>query len=197
MPFDIEKHGWELKVKRLGLQHRTGERVRTYGAYQVFIDGDPVTALAGHICECTGLGDNTAHGKEEHLRIEEGRYALSTQFGDHFRSTGFTNDATHPMPGFLLLGTEVRSAILVHPGHPPNLYLSSIGCFNPTKPLKADQDMDFMESRARVIAMIESLTLHDPDAFASDKIGENTRIADAFIVVDGEPMTPVSDDAIV
>ena len=50
---------------------------------------------------------------------------------------------------------------------------------------------------SRVIAMIESLTLHDPDAFASDKIGENTRIADAFIVVDGEPMTPVSDDAIV
>jgi hypothetical protein len=100
------------------------------------------------------------------------------------------------MPGFLLLGTEVRSAILMHPGHPPKLYLSSIGCFNPTKPLKADQSMDFMESRARVIAMIDSLKLHDPAAFASNNIGENTRIANAFIVVDGEPMTPVSDDAI-
>jgi stage III sporulation protein SpoIIIAA len=85
----------------------------------------------------------------------------------------------------------------VHPGHPPSLYLSSIGCFNPTKPLKADQDMDFAESRARVIAMIDSLRQHDPAAFASDEIGNNTAIVDAFIVVDGEPMTQVSDGAIV
>jgi hypothetical protein len=197
MSFEIEGRGWELHVRRLGLQHRAGERVRTYGAYQVFIDGEAVTSLAGHICECTGPGDNTAHGKQEHLRIREGRYALSTQFGNHFRSVGFTSDATHPMPGFLLLGTEVRTAILVHPGHPPKLYLSSIGCFNPTKSVKAGQDMSFAESRARVIAMIDSLRQHDPAAFASNKIGHNTAIADAFMVVDGEPMTQVSDDAIV
>ena len=197
MPFEIEGHGWELHVKRLGLQHRAGQRVRTYGAYQVFIDGEAATGLSGHTCECTGPGDNTAHGKEKHLRIREGRYALSTQFGEHFRSIGFTDDATHPMPGFLLLGTKVRTAVLVHPGHPPSLYLSSIGCFNPTKPLKADQDMVFAESRARVIAMIDSLRQHDPAAFANNKIGHNTAIADAFIVVDGEPMTPVSDEAIV
>jgi hypothetical protein len=197
MPFEIEGHGWELHVKRLGLQHRAGERVRTYGAYQVFIDGEPATSLAGHICECTGPGDNTAHGKEEHLRIREGRYTLSTQFGELYRSIGFTDDATHPMPGFLLLGTEVRAAVLVHPGHPPDLYLSSIGCFNPTKPLKADQKMSFEESRARVIAMIDSLRQHDPAAFANDKIGHNTAIVDAFFVIDGEPMTQVSDEAIV
>jgi hypothetical protein len=47
MPFEIEGHGWELHVKRLGLQHRVGERVRTYGAYQVFIDGEPATSLSG------------------------------------------------------------------------------------------------------------------------------------------------------
>ena len=196
MPFDISGHGWELRVRRLGLQHRQGERVRTYGAYQVFIDGAPVAALAGHICECTGPGDNTKHGKQEHLRIREGRYALSTQFGELYRSVGFTADDTHPMPGFLLLGTQVRTAILVHPGHPPHLYLSSIGCFNPTRPLKADQNMTFAESRTRVIAMLDSLKQHDPDAFAEDKIGDNTAIEDAFIVIDGEPMTPVSDEAI-
>jgi hypothetical protein len=197
MPFEIEGHGWELQVKRLGLQYRAGEGGRTYGAYQVFTEGEPVASLSGHICECTGPGDNTAQGKKKHLRIHEGRYALSTQFGPHYRSVGFTDDATHPMPGFALLGTAVRTDVLVHPGHPPTLYLSSIGCFNPTKPLKADQYMSFPESRARVIAMIDSLRQHDPAAFASDKIGHNTAIANAFIVIDGEPMTHVSDEAIV
>jgi hypothetical protein len=196
MAVDIEGHGWELQVKRLGLQQRAGDRVRTYGTYQVFIDGEPDPTLSGHTCECTGPGDNTAHGRDDHLRIQEGRYALSTQFGVHFRSVGFTGDATHPMPGFLVLGTEVRAGILVHPGHPPTLYLSSIGCFNPTNSLRADQEMDFADSRARVIALIDSLRQHDPSAFASDKIGQNTSIANAFIVVDGEPMTDVSDDAI-
>jgi hypothetical protein len=188
---------WELRVKRLGLQHRAGERVRTYDAYDVFIDGAAVPNLSGHVCECTGPGDNTTDGKTKHLRIHEGRYALSTQFGNHFRSAGFTNSSAHPMPGFLLLGTQVRTGILVHPGHPPTLYLSSIGCFNPTKPLKADQDMDFTDSRTRVIALIDSLKMQDPAAFAPNKIGHNTAIQNAFMVVDGETMDPVSDDAIV
>jgi hypothetical protein len=131
------------------------------------------------------------------LRVREGRYALSTQFGSHYRSVGYTNDATHathPMPGFLVLGTSARTAILVHPGHLPNLYLSSIGCFNPTNPLKADENMSFAESRTRVIALIDSLRLHDPAAFADDKVGDSTAIANAFIVVDGEPMTAVRDE---
>jgi hypothetical protein len=189
---------WELQVKRLGLQHHSASNppVRTYGAYQVVIDGTPVASLSGHICERTGPGDNTAHGKEKHLRIHEGRYALSTQFGPHFRSVGFTNGPEHPMPGFRLLGTEVREDVLVHPGHPPTLYLSSIGCFNPTKPLKAADDMSFADSRARVLALLDSLKAHDPDAFAHDKVGTNTPIKNAFIVITGEPITPVADDAV-
>jgi hypothetical protein len=187
---------WELRVKRLGLQTRPGARVRTYGAYDVFIDGSPVAALSGHICESTGPGDNTEHGKDR-LRIHQGRYALSTQFTDNFRTVGFNTTPVHPMPGFLLLGTQVRTGILVHPAHPPTLYLSSIGCFNPTRPLKANQDMDFVESRDRVIALIDSLKMHDPAAFAPNRIGHNTAIQSAFIVVDGEPMEPVSDDVMV
>jgi len=188
-----EGNRWELQVKRLGLQHDSGQRVRTYGAYQVLMNGEPVTNLSGNICECTGPGDNTAVGTKKHLRIREGRYALSTQFGKQYRSSGFTGNATHPMPGFLLLATGNRSAVLVHPGHLPNLYLSSIGCLNPTKPLKAGEDMVFAESRARVIAMIESLKRHDPAAFANNKVGHNTAIANAFIVIDGEPMHEVVD----
>jgi hypothetical protein len=57
--------------------------------------------------------------------------------------------------------------------------------------------MDFTESRARVIAMLDGLRMHDPAAFASAKIGQSTAIADALIVVDGEPMTELSDEAIV
>jgi hypothetical protein len=186
---------WELQVKRLGVQRR-GQHVRTYSAYQVVIDGTPVTNLSGHICECPGPGDNTAHGRKEHLRIHEGRYSLSTQFGDHYVSVDFTDDAKFPMPGFRLLGTEVRTDILVHPGHPPTLYLSSIGCLNPTKPLKANQNMDFKESRTRVIALLESLRQHDPAAFADDKVGDSTPIAKAFVVITGEPMGPVSDEAV-
>ena len=189
---------WELQVKRLGLQRRAAgkPRVRTYGAYKVIVDGTEVPGLSGRICEQTGPGDNSEQGVEDHVRIREGRYALSTQFGDNYHSVGFTDDATHPMPGFLVLGTGARSAILVHPGHPPNLYLSSIGCFNPTKPLKARDRMVFKESRARVIALIDSLKQHDPHAFSEDNIGTNTPIANAFIVVQGEPMTPVSDEAV-
>jgi hypothetical protein len=192
----ISSKGWELYVKRLGLQHRAGERIRTYGRYQVFIEGVPDANLSGFVCESTGPGDNTAKGTEEALRICQGRYALSTQFGPEYRSVGYTDRDKHPMPGFALLKTGVRLGILVHPGHRPYLYLSSIGCFNLTKPLKADEYMSFQESQQRVIAMIESLRQHDPDAFASDNIGQNTAIANAFIVVDGEPMIPVSDEAI-
>ena len=47
---------------------------------------------------------------------------------------------------------------------------------------------------SRVIALIDSLRLHDPAAFADDKVGDNTAIANAFIVVDGEPMTGVRDE---
>ena len=188
---------WELRVNRLGLQQRENAPVRTYGEYQVFIDGNPVAALSGHICERTGPGDNSEDGVANHVRIEEGTYSLSTQFGAHYRSDGFTGDATFPMPGILVMGTGDRTAILVHPGHPPSLYLSSIGCFNPTQPLQADQDMTFVESRGRVIALIDSLKQHDPDAFAQGKIGHNTPIKDAFIVITGEPMTPVSDEGVV
>ena len=188
---------WELRVKRLGLQSKAGEPTRTYGSYQVVIDGVAQgTELSGHICERIGPGDNSTDGVHDHVRIEEGRYAQSTQFGDHYKSIGFGTKPEFPMPGFLLLGTEHRTAILVHPGHPPTLYLSSIGCFNPTKPLKASDKMDFTDSRTRVVALLDSLKAHDPAAFSHN--GVNTKIADAFIVIEGEPMTPVSDaDALV
>jgi len=186
---------WELQVKRLG-QQKSGKNIRTYGTYQVVIDGTADTSLSGHICERPGPGDNTLKGKKNRARIAAGRYALSTQFG-RYKSIGFSADESHP-PAFLVLGTGKRTGILVHPAHHPKLYLSSIGCFNPTKPLKAADNMVFAESRARVIAILNSLKAHDPDAFAKvgNKPPKKSPIKDAFIVVEGEPTAPVPDDAV-
>jgi hypothetical protein len=186
----ITGRGWELHVKRLGLQ--THARVtRTYASYQVHRDGVADARLFGHLCECTGPGDNL-HSRA--TRIKEGRYPLSTHFGRKYKTIGFSMDthapAVQPMPGLLLMSTGNRTAILIHPGHPPKLYLSSIGCLNPTKPLGKDDNMEFFESRARVLALIDSLRAFSPDTFRNSR---PTPIPDAAVVIDGEPMNAFTD----
>jgi hypothetical protein len=186
----ITGRGWELLVTRLGLQSH-GSKTRTYSTYQAHRDGVAIASLFGHICECPGLGDN-AH-KGNHKRVEAGTYNLHTQFGI-YRTMGYSKDlqieAKPHMPGLLLLPTGHRTGILIHPGHPPNRYLSSIGCFNPTKPLHNADDMDYFESRARVIALIDSLHDFNPDAFQND---HSRIITGATVVVDGEPMNALPD----
>jgi hypothetical protein len=176
--------GWELLVERLRV-HASGERRRTYGRYRVYVDGVAAPALGGFMCECVGPGNNAV--PDTGLRIEPGRYRLTTQFG-RYRTTGYCEDLSDPgrdpMPAFRLEDTGNRVAILVHPGHPPDLYLSSVGCLNPTGPLQAGQDMDFRESRARVIALIDDLRRYAPRAFETPV---NTSIDGAFVVIVGEP----------
>ena len=186
----ITGHGWELHVNRLGLQ-TNGRTTRTYSTYQAHRDGVAIADLFGHICECTGPGDNVHKNSK---RIEAGRYPLSTQFGKKYRSMDFSADthtpAVQPMPGLLLEQTGKRTAILIHPGHPPKLYLSSIGCLNPTNPLGKKDNMEFFESRLRVIALIDSLRAFSPASFHS---GHPMPIPGAFVVIDGEPMEPFPD----
>ncbi|MES0020231.1 peptidase S8/S53 subtilisin kexin sedolisin [Mesorhizobium sp. M0036] len=180
----ISGQGWELNVVRLGI-HKNGNQRRTYGTYQAYLNNQPIAGLSGHMCECVGPGDNrhTNNGK----RVEAGRYPLWTQFG-RYRTIGYSQDSHHAgasaMPGLHLEGTDRRIGILIHPGHPPKLYLSSIGCFNPTSPLTSGQSMDFWDSRSRVIALIDSLRAFAPAAFRHETM---THIADASVVVDGEP----------
>jgi len=203
----ITGQGWEFHVQRLG-QHKRGQDVRTYGSYEVFIDGvsaaqnDP--SLKGNICETIGPGSNDRKG----VRIAQGRYQLTTQFGTRYESIGFSTSTTIAadplMPGVALTGTGQRSAILIHPGHPakvgavpPVAYISSIGCFNPTQALTARDNINFFESRQRVIALINSLAAFDPHAFhkaGGQPIRANTKIEGAFAVVDGEPMKFLDDD---
>lgn len=180
----ITGRGWELLIERLAMQ-ASGDRRRTYGRYQVFRDGDADAGLSGFTCECPGPGNNAV--ADTGLRIEAGRYRLTTQFG-RYRSIGYSEDLTEagrdPMPGFRLEETGARTAILVHPGHPPNLYLSSVGCVNLTGPVGPAEAMDFWESRARVIALIDDLRRHAPEAFSTEA---NTPIEGAFAVIVGEP----------
>jgi hypothetical protein len=187
----ITGQGWELLVNRLGLQTRAGV-TRTYATYQVFRDGVPIANLSGHLCECKGPGDNEHPGSGK--RIKAGKYPLSTQFGRKYKTSGFgagaSGAASRPMPGLLLERTGARTAILIHPGHPPKLYLSSVGCLNPTKPLRAAENMNFVESRARVIALIDDLRAFSPQSFNNAR---NTRIPKAFVVIAGEPMAAISD----
>ena len=96
----------------------------------------------------------------------------------------------HPMPGFLVLKTQHRTAILVHPGHPPNLYLVEHRLLQPDKAIVGGRtDGLHGSSRARVIALLDSLKKHDPGAFDHQS---NTPITNAALVISGEPMTPVS-----
>ncbi|MEO8927531.1 MAG: hypothetical protein ABI306_10265 [Caulobacteraceae bacterium] len=184
----ITGQGWELLVERLGL-HAAGSVTRTYGRYQLFRNGvaaDP----RGHMCECPGPGDNAVEGSG--LRIAPGRYPLWTQFG-RFRTIGYRDSATppgaDPMPALRLEETGNRVAILIHPGHPPTPYLSSVGCLNPIKALAAGEPMDFADSRDRVIAMIDDLRAFSPGAFAS---ATGTRIENAWVIIVGEPMDPLA-----
>jgi len=186
----ITGKGWELLVTRLGI-HKSGAKQRTYATYQVFIDGKAVQELSGHICECIGPGSTNSNAKPAR-RIPAGRYPLATQFGTNYKTIGFSTitkpPGKKPLPGIRLLNTAPRKDVLIHAGHPPKLYLSSIGCLNPTAPLKAKDDMDFIDSRTRAMALIESLNNFAHAAFAKKA---NTPIPNAFAVIDGEPMDPV------
>jgi hypothetical protein len=183
----ITGRGWELHVQRLGL-HPAGARTRTYGSYQVHVDGVAQPGLEGFMCESPGPGDNRTAGNGK--RVEARTYPLWTQFG-RYRSIGYARDTspagTEPMPGLALAATNNRVGILIHPAHPPaaKLFLSSIGCLNPTAALGPGDIMDFWDSRRRVIALIDSLKARFPTAFAHEAM---TRLGDATIVIDGEPM---------
>lgn len=180
----ITGRGWELHVSRLGVQ-KNGNNNRTYGSYCVYVDGRP-QGLDGFMAESLGPGNNNA--KNNGKRIEAGHYPLWTQFG-RYRSIGYSDNqataGTPPMPAVLLLGTSRRTGILIHPAHPPNLYLSSVGCLNPTAPVASGENINFWDSRKRTIDILDSLRAHDTQAFSHETA---TRVRNASVVVDGEPM---------
>jgi hypothetical protein len=149
--------GWELLVQRLGL-HKSGMKTRTYGTYQAYRDGQPIAGLNGNVCESPGPSEYEFEAtKFDPRRIRSGPYPKAT---------------------------GARTGIIIHPGHPPTLYISSIGCLNLTKPLQATEKMDFEESRPRIIAVIDSLYGFAPTAFHK---GDERPIPNAAIIIEGDP----------
>jgi hypothetical protein len=183
----IHREGWELHVERLGI-HRRGSLARTYGRYRVSVDGVLQQGLTGFMVETTGPGDNSQ--ADNGRRIAAGQYPLTTHYRAYV-SAGYSPNTTTvadlPMPAIRLLETGARTGILVHPVYPPGdkLYVASVGCLNPTAALDADQNVEFWDSRARVIALIESLRAFRREAFSERA---PTRIEGARIVIEGEPM---------
>jgi len=156
-------NNWELRIKRLEEQARSGRR-RTVGTYQVFHDGAAVTGLGGFTAETRGPGDNKTTGN---MRcVEPGIYPLSTQDGDKYCTLGYTsntNPAALRRPALLLRNTNKRVGILLHPARN---FLWSVGCINPAKALKtAASDIDFIDSRTRIIAIIDDLKSYLGPAF--------------------------------
>jgi hypothetical protein len=178
----IQGRGWELLITRIRVDSR-GDRKRTVGNYQAFHNGTPAQGLFGMCAETRGPGDNSHAGNNR--RIAAGRYPLLTQDGAKYVTIGYTantNPNAIPRPGLDVGNTNKRVGILIHPGRG---FLSSIGCINPAKALpKALTDIDFADSRARVIALIEDLKKFDGNAFPKEN---GHSIPDAFFVVDGEP----------
>lgn len=184
----ISGHGWEIHIQRTGMQSHPAQSLkrRTVGTYQVFHDGvaQPGERMSGMFAETVGPGDNTASGKGRR-RIAAGRYQLATQAGSKYVTLGYANSnltTVLPRPGIELLGTGVRTEILIHPA---SGFLWSIGCINLCKVLPNGAEMiHYTGSRARVIAVIDDMRAFVGAAFP----GQNGRIIPrAFAVVDGEP----------
>jgi hypothetical protein len=178
----IQRSGWELLITRLREDNRNGKR-RTVGEYQVFHDGTRVATLSGACAETRGPGDNSRAGNNR--RIEEGRYPLRTQDGTKYVTIGYkdsTSITVIPRPGIDVDKTNKRVAILIHPGRG---FLSSVGCINPAGSLGGpNADLNFVDSRTRVIALIDDMKSFLGDSFPK----RNGRvIPNAALVIDGEP----------
>lgn len=182
----IPATGFCIHVRRLRQEKRDSENHdRTVGAYQCYWNGTALTNLSGQMVERGGPGDNTTEiGDNRDLRVREGAYRLSIHDGIRYKTYNYQENGTtflnEPKPGLLLLDTDERSAILIHPGED---YVRSIGCLNPTSGLTdANSAIDFMDSRSRVIAIIKAM---------KSKMGANFlrfgNIRNAVILIEGEP----------
>jgi hypothetical protein len=182
----ILREGWELLIKRR-LEQTRGKKVRTVGTYEVYHDGVLRTdlSLQGQMAESRGPGANRPRGNGK--RIEEGRYALATQGTSATKYHTFDYSSSDkktakPKPAFEITVPGPRTGILIHPGVG---FLASIGCLNPCLNLPdASEDIDYVGSRKRVIALIDDMATFVGRDFPTS--GER-HIPRAFAVIDGEP----------
>jgi hypothetical protein len=181
--------GYVICIERRAVQGRAGKTFkRTVGEYQAFFNRRPVPDIHGTAVERQGPGDNTGTGVEQHRRLEAGTYPLFTHAGaaNKYRTLGFANPGglqVRPWPSIRIGNTNARSGVLIHCAAG---YLMSIGCINLTgRDLRIGRDdIEFFDSRSRVIALIKSMKFSLGTGFPSSN---NTKIASAALVIRGEP----------
>jgi hypothetical protein len=181
--------GFVICLERRTTQRRKGKGFdRTVGQYQAFFNRAPIPGLCGTAVERQGKGDNTNKGVTRHARIAQGTYPLSTHSGlsNKYKTFGFANPGglrLRPWPSIRVDDTKAREGILIHCAAG---YIMSIGCINLSSHAlsKPIEDMEFLDSRARVIDLIQSMQKLLGSLFPNQN---NKRIVNAHLVIRGEP----------
>jgi murein DD-endopeptidase MepM/ murein hydrolase activator NlpD len=183
----IPSEGFCIHLKRVRQEKRASlDHARTVGEYQCYWNGVALEELKGQMVERGGPGDNTTEvGNNRDLRVRSGSYRLAIHSGSHYRTYGYNEQdaaySKHPNPGLLLMDTDERSWILIHPGED---YVKSIGCLNPASGLAdADSVFAFADSRGRVVAIIETMK-----SKLGSRFPKSGAIPDAVIFIEGEPV---------
>jgi hypothetical protein len=193
----IPDSGFVLRITRLRCERRGSLRPRTIGRYEAFYNGNKIENLEGTSVETHGPGDNTGKGRRWKRRVEAKTYPLYTHRGSRtlplpgggrktaFVTHGYTSDQ-HPrvpsMPSIRLGQTGARTGILIHPAE---RYVWSIGCLNLAAALSGpNADINYKDSRARVIALIEAMQSKLGGSFPEVN---NQRIPNAKLIIEGEP----------
>lgn len=189
----VTQQGFVLHLQRTHCERRRDKTYdRTVGTYSCFFNGAPLAGLTGMAFERQGPGDNGPTGTQNGRRIRAGSYALSTHAGNRtdaagvtlYKTIGFSPSTAvgqAPRPSVRLLDTGAREGILFHPGQD---YVWSTGCFNFSSPLPSGGAMDWDDSRAHVIAVIEGMRSALGARFPG---GNNVRIGGVTMVIEGEP----------
>ena len=109
-PAGVPATGFCLHIQRIRQEERAGMGFpRTVSEYQCYWNGEAIPDLAGQMVERGGPGDNSSNGVQRHRRIEAGKYPLSIQDGEHYKTYHYVASG-FPFPGVLLDDTGHRPA---------------------------------------------------------------------------------------
>jgi len=181
------QNGYVICIDRIRTEKRGSKPYsRTIGHYQAFYDNEPIPEISGVAVERQGQGDNSDTGVQNHRRLAQGSYPIFTHAGgsNKYRTYGYADPGglkIRPWPCIGVENTGSRSGVLIHCAQG---YLMSIGCINLSGDLpNASADIEFNDSRARVIALIESIKQH----LANFPGHNNQEIVSASLIIRGEP----------
>jgi hypothetical protein len=187
MEMQIPDSGFVVRVVRQRVERRLPlGPTRTVGEYECFWRGKSLPELKGQIVESGGPGNNTDEiGDLNNRRIEEGIYRLAIHLTSKYRTFSYSHSnetKAKPRPAVALADTAEREGILIHPS---SGYLWSEGCLNPCSALlNADSNIDYRDSRQRVIRIIDAIS-----TALGPRMPKNPEqlIPDACVVIEGEP----------